>query len=59
VYPTAEEVYAKEVEAKMKPDYKDDPKWQELAKKSKAHNAKQSGMAVQEDRLEALTNEVI
>lgn len=58
-YPTAEEVYAKEVEAKMKPGYQDDPKWKELNKKVKAHNAKQAGMAVQEDRLEELTNEVI
>ena len=58
-YPTAEEVYAKEVEAKMKPNYKDDPKWKELNKKVRAHNAKMDGIVIQEDRLETLTNEVI
>ena len=58
-YPTVEEIYAREVEAKMKPGYKDDPKWQALNKKVLAHNARQAGMAVQEDRLEELTNEVI
>jgi len=58
-YPTVEEIYAREVEAKMKPGYKDDPKWQALSKKVRAHNARQAGIAVQEDRLEDLTNEVV
>lgn len=58
-YPTVEEIYAREVEAKMKPGYKDDPKWQALQKKVRVHNARMAGMAVQEDRLEKLTNEVI
>ena len=37
-YPTTEEVYAREVESKMKPGYKDDPKWKEQGIKIKAHN---------------------
>ena len=36
--PTTEEVYAREVESKMKPGYKDDPKWKEHDVKVKAHN---------------------
>lgn len=56
---TVEEIYAREVEAKMKPGYKDDPKWQALSKKVLAHNAKQAGIDIKEDRLEALTDMVI
>ena len=57
--PTTEERYAKEVEGLMKPGYKDDPKWQELGKKVKEHNAQQDELARQADHLEELTNEVI
>jgi hypothetical protein len=57
--PTVEEIYAREVEAKMKPGYKDDPKWKALDAKVRAHNAKQAGIDIKEDKLEALTNEVI
>lgn len=58
-YPTAEEVYAKEVDSLLKPGFKDDPKWQELNKKVRKHNAHQDELARQESYLEELTNEVI
>ena len=58
-YPTAEEVYSKEVKAKLKPGYKDDPKWQELTKKVRKHNAYLDEVARQEDRLRKLTDEVM
>ena len=58
-YPTPEEVYAREVEAKMKPGYKDDPKWQELSKKVCRQVDENNKKAEQEERLEGLTNEVI
>ena len=44
---------------KFKDPDKTDPKWQALNKKVRDHNAKMSGMAVKEDRLEALTSEVV
>lgn len=58
-YPTVEEIYAREVESRMKPGYKDDPKWKALNKKVRAHNDKRAEIDVQEDKLEELTNEVI
>ena len=66
-YPTPEEVYAKEVEAKMKPGYKDDPKWKGYDDKIKAHNewirTKSDTNSTMEDSLgpslEELTSEVV
>ena len=59
VYPTAEEVYTKEVDSLLKPGYKDDPKWQELNKKVRRHNARTEKTTKEDERLEELTNEVI
>ena len=57
---TYEERQEKEMsKVKFKEGFQDDPKWQALSKKSRAHNAKMDGIVVQEDRLEELTNEVI
>ena len=66
-YPTTEEVYAREVESKMKPGYKDDPKWKEHDVKVKAHNewirTKSAANGMMEDSLEPsleeLTSEVV
>ena len=58
-YPTAEEVYAKQVDNLMKPGYKNDPKWKEMAEKSRKHNAHQDELSRREERLEELTNEII
>jgi len=66
-YPTAKEVYAKEVESKLKPGYKDDPKWKEQSDKVKAHNewvrsnSDVDGMMKDnlDPSLEELTNEVV
>ena len=58
-HPTAEEVYAKQVDSLIKPGYKDDPRWKELAEKVRKHNAHQDKLSRQEKRLEELTNEVV
>ena len=57
--PTMEERYAKEVDKKMKTPNKDDPKWQELDKKARAHNAWLEEKDRKEAHLEELTNEVV
>jgi hypothetical protein len=57
---TYEERQEKEMsKIKFKDPDKTDPKWQALNKKVRDHNAKMSGMAVKENRLEALTSEVV
>lgn len=58
-YPTAEEVYAKEVEGMTKPGYKDDPEWQRLTKKIRKHVAENTEKEEAEQRLEDLTDKVI
>lgn len=66
-YPTTEEIYAKEVESKLKPGYKDDPKWKDLNDKIKAHNEwvrtrSDADGLIEDDptpSLEELTNEVV
>ena len=66
-YPTTEEVYAREVESKMKPGYKDDPKWKEHNVKIKVHNewirSESDANGMMEDNLEPsleeLTSEVV
>jgi len=66
-YDTPEEIYAREVESKMKPGYKDDPKWKGYDDKIKAHNewirTKSDTNSTMEDSLgpslEELTSEVV
>ena len=66
-YDTPEEIYAREVESKMKPGYKDDPKWKEHNVKIKAHNewirTNSAADGTMEDNLdpslEELTSEVV
>ena len=66
-YDTPEEIYAREVESKMKPGYKDDPKWKGYDDKIKAHNewirTNSAADGTMEDNLdpslEELTSEVV
>lgn len=58
-YPTPEEIYTREVESKMKPGYKDDPKWQELTKKIGKHVEEAQRKEEREMYLEDLTNKVV